>query len=66
MAELYELEYGRAVSPWRKWFAWKPVDTVDCGWIWFKTVNRRRIQKHDYLPGDTEQWWQYVKILEED
>lgn len=22
------------------WYAWRPVKTIDCGWVWLKNVNR--------------------------
>ena len=53
--------FGFPIGPWRRWFAWWPVQTFDGVWRWLKPVVRRRIQKHDHLPyGGTEEWWQYA------
>lgn len=34
-----ELEYG----PWHRKFAWLPTWTRDYGWVWFRSVLRRRV-----------------------
>lgn len=54
--------FGDPVGPWRSWFAWKPVRTFDGVWMWLRRVKRRRIQKHDYLPGGPDFWWQYAML----
>lgn len=52
--------FGDPVGPWHKWFAWKPVKTYDQRFVWLRTVERRCIQKHEYLPhGGADFWWQY-------
>lgn len=28
--------------PWFRWFAWRPVDTDDRGWVWLRMVWKRR------------------------
>ena len=50
---------GRAISPWRWWFAWRPASMWDGQWVWLARVWRRRIQSKLGLPGPLEQWWQY-------
>ncbi|AWN47165.1 hypothetical protein DK419_13260 [Methylobacterium terrae] len=54
--------FGSPIGPWRLWFAWRPVQSFDGAWMWLRRVDRRRIQKHDYLTGGEplEQWWQYA------
>jgi hypothetical protein len=59
--ENYKPTFGEPISVWVRWFAWKPVRTVDHGYLWLRFVYRRCIQKHDYLSGPMEWWWQYVK-----
>jgi len=59
----FKPKYGFPVCDWYKWFAWYPVDTVDRGWRWLSTVNKRRIHKHDYLDGGPDFWNQYAVTL---
>ena len=51
--------FGNPVDHWREWFAWYPVQTYNAGWRWLQTVAYRRIQKHPYLDGGADFWWQY-------
>lgn len=59
MTDPYKPLFGRAVLPWHRWFAWRPVNTVDRGWVWFRVVNRRRCQTHEHL-GPVEVWFQHA------
>lgn len=52
--------FGRPVSEWWRWFAWRPVETVDRGWVWLRVVYRRRIAKHNFLDGGADFWFQQV------
>jgi len=62
----YKPRFGTAIAPWHKWFAWRPVQTVDQGYKWLIFVNRRKIIKHDYLDGGPDEWWQYcVETLDD-
>ena len=54
--------FGFPIGPWHRRFAWWPIDTFDCGWMWLRFVYRRRIQKHDYLNGGADRWWQYRRL----
>lgn len=54
--------FGDAIGPWRPWFAWYPVESFDGVWMWLRTVGRRRIQKHEYLYGGADFWWQYAEL----
>ena len=29
-------------TPWRKWFAWKPVTVFGGGKVWFRTIYKRK------------------------
>lgn len=58
--EYYSPRFGFPVSDWFRWFAWHPVQTVDRGFRWLVFVNKRRIQKHDYITGGTDWWFQYA------
>ncbi len=51
--------FGSPVSPWRKYFAWRPIKTWDNRFVWMRNVNRRLIQKHIYLDGGNDFWFQY-------
>lgn len=56
----YAPSFGRPIGPWWRWFAWRPVDTVDRGTVWLRMVSKRRIYKHQYLNGGADFWFQYV------
>jgi len=51
--------FGEPVGPWHDWFAWKPVHTYDQRLVWLRWVKRRCIQKHSYLTGGADFWFQY-------
>ena len=52
--------FGEPISPWHWWLAWHPVRTWDHRWVWIRRIQRRLIQKHQYLShGGNEHWWQY-------
>ena len=52
--------FGEPLSPWHWWFAWRPVQTWDHRWVWLRRIQRRFIQKHEYLShGGNDWWWQY-------
>lgn len=55
--------FGRPVSDWQSTFAWKPVNTIDEGYIWMKRYWRRRIHKLPFLHGGDDFWWQNVVML---
>ena len=59
--------FGEPITPWFRWFAWRPVHTLDRGWRWMRPVWRRRCMLHDYLPdgGAGEFWWQHVVVSPE-
>ena len=52
-------KFGFPIGPFHEWFAWYPIRTFDHRLVWLKTVLRRRIQKHSYLDGGPDAWWQY-------
>ena len=56
----YQPMFGVPVGPWFRWFAWRPVRTVDRGYRWLRPVWRRRCQSKSYLDGPTVQWFQNV------
>lgn len=59
----FEPMFGRPVSDWSRSFSWKPVHTLDHGYIWLRFYWRRRIYKHQFLHGGDDFWWQNVLIL---
>ena len=52
-------QFGDPVGPWHSHFAWYPVRSYDRRFIWFRRCLRRAIQKHHYLDGGSDFWWQY-------
>jgi hypothetical protein len=57
----YRPMFGNPIAPWHRWFAWRPIDTVDRGTIWLRVVYRRRILKHSYVDGNgPDFWFQYA------
>ena len=52
--------FGDPIGPWRRVFAWWPTRTYDRQLVWLRPVWRRCIQKHDYLYGGDDFWWQYA------
>lgn len=60
MSDPFKPMFGEPIAPWRNWFAWRPVETVDGGWCWLQTVRYRRVYKHQYLRGGADFWFQYA------
>jgi hypothetical protein len=56
----YAPRFGEPVSDWYRWFAWRPIETVDRGTQWLRFVYRRRIYKHQYLDGGADWWFQHA------
>ncbi|UTN91646.1 membrane protein [Arthrobacter phage Trustiboi] len=54
----FEPRFGSPVSNWYRTWAWKPVHTVDRGYIWLRPYWRRNIQRHAFLDGGPTFWWQ--------
>lgn len=52
--------FGDPIGEWHQWFAWRPVFTYDRRLVWLRRVLRRCIQKHLWLRGGPEFWWQYA------
>ncbi|WGH21771.1 hypothetical protein SEA_INKED_89 [Arthrobacter phage Inked] len=59
----WEPMFGRAHGDWYRWFAWRPVSTLDRGWVWLRPVWRRRIYKKEYLPGPSYSYFQNLVEL---
>lgn len=60
MSDPYAPMFGSPVCAWYRWFAWRPVETVDRGWRWLRVVHKRRISKHSYLDGGGDFWFQHA------
>lgn len=56
----YAPMFADPVGPWHRWFAWRPVSTIDRGLVWLRFVWCRRVQSHAYLDGPTWRGWQRV------
>ena len=54
--------FGEPLADWHEWFAWYPVRTWDMRWTWLQTVKRRAIQKHLYLDGPPDWWFEHERI----
>lgn len=63
-ARVYAPSFGEPITPWFRWFAWRPVHTVDRGWRWLRPVWKRRVQKHSYLDGGVDFWFQFAVAVE--
>lgn len=57
--------FGEPIAPWKRWFAWRPVWTVDWGVVWLRFVERRHIHKHHWLDGGPDYWWQHRLPVDE-
>lgn len=64
MSDPYAPRFGSPVAPWHRWFAWRPVDTVDRGYRWLTLIHRRRIHKHGFLNGGADFWFQYAVSID--
>ena len=60
MADAFMPAFGKPVTAWWRLFAWRPIWTVDRGWVWLRIVSRRRIVKNAGLPGGKDLWFQYA------
>lgn len=50
------------MGPWIGTFAWLPRFTSDSGTVWLRRCWKRHIQKHQYLSGGADWWWQYRRF----
>jgi hypothetical protein len=64
MTDRYQPMFGFPISKWHLWFAWRPVQTIDRGWVWLRPVWRRRIELKPFLQGGPSRWFQYVFDLD--
>jgi hypothetical protein len=53
------MSFSHPIGPWRRWFAWFPVQTYDDEWVWLITVERQRRMSNILLDGPTIRWWDY-------
>lgn len=58
-------KFGDPCGPWIRAFAWRPRFTFDGGTVWLRRVWKRHIQKHDWLTGGGDFWWQYRRFRPE-
>ena len=56
----YSPRFAFSICRWYRWFAWRPVRTLDRGWRWLRVVHRRRVQTHAFLDGPVLTWDQYA------
>lgn len=50
------------VSDWHKWFAWRPVRTVDNKRVWLKTVYKREFSSHSF--AGSRYWTEYKTLFD--
>lgn len=62
MIDNYPPKYADPIGHWHKIFACIPINTLDEGWKWLCFVQRRRTQKHDWLSGGPDLFWQYLSL----
>lgn len=55
----FEPMFGEPIADWYRYFAWKPVSTLDRGWRWLWPVWKRKCQPHEYLSGSMTPFFQY-------
>lgn len=51
--------FGEPISRWYKYFAWKPVSTLDRGYRWLWIIWKRKCEPHPYLSGPGHPFFQY-------
>jgi len=52
--------FGHPIGLWHWHFTWWPIRTYDQRPVWLRGVERRCIQRHQYLSGGgPDFWWQY-------
>lgn len=34
-----------SIGPWHRWFAWRPVWTMQTGWLWLRMIERSFSQR---------------------
>lgn len=63
----YEPEFGFPIAPWHRWFAWRPVETLDRGVQWMRPLWRRRIHIYAHLDMRSgNAWWQYAIDIDQE
>ena len=55
--------FGEPKGPWIRCFAWRPTFTYYAGTVFLRRVWKRHIQKHPYLDGGANFWWQYRRFM---
>lgn len=50
-------------GPLVPYFAWRPVNTIDAGWVWLRPIYRRRQATAPHISGPDGRWWQYWRYL---
>ena len=50
------------ISPWKRWFAWRPVTSVSGQKLWMQTVYRRCI--NTYVDMDDWKRYEYADIFD--
>ena len=51
--------FGEPISEWYRYFAWRPISTLDRGYRWFWIVWKRKCQPHEYLSGPMTPFYQH-------
>ena len=56
----YKPVFGTPITGWYRWFAWRPVNTLDRGWRWLVPIYKRRCQVKLHLSNGGMKWFQHV------
>lgn len=51
--------FAEPIADWYRYFAWKPIETLDRGRRWLWVVYKRKCQPHSYLSGPQTPFFQY-------
>ena len=48
-------------NEWRQWFAWRPIKTEDCIWIWLEIVERKIYEAR--IPNVSPSSWIIYRVM---
>jgi hypothetical protein len=44
--------FANPIDRWRAWFAWRPIWTVNAGWLWLRNVEYRACAMKGYCDAE--------------
>lgn len=54
----------RQIREWERIFSWRPVRTIDKGWVWLRYYWRRQIYTPASVDGDFEETYYYQNVIQ--